>query len=138
VYCGTNTEHEDGSRADRTAPVCVVKLEFRGGGVMDVVKNFLFDILIIIGLIAMIVALMWLALKLLNRVFKFSELIIRYYKYKRNDELYDIRNKVIVAKDGKISYSCVGDIDEQIEILNKGIEYAMKIKDIRERLAENI
>ena len=115
-----------------------VKLEFRGGGVMDVVKNFLFDILIIIGLIAMIVALMWLALKLLNRVFKFSELIIRYYKYKRNDELYDIRNKVIVAKDGKISYSCVGDIDEQIEILNKGIEYAMKIKDIRERLAENI
>lgn len=115
-----------------------VNLEFRGGGVMDVVKNFLFDILIIIGLIAMIVALMWLALKLLNRVFKFSELIIRYYKYKRNDELYDIRNKVIVAKDGKISYSCVGDIDEQIEILNKGIEYAMKIKDIRERLAENI
>lgn len=105
---------------------------------MDVVKNFLFDILIIIGLIAMIVALMWLALKLLNMVFKFSELIIRYYKYKRNDELYDIRNKVIVAKDGKISYSCVGDIDEQIEILNKGIEYAMKIKDIRERLAENI
>lgn len=114
------------------------KLEFSGGRVMDVIKNFLFDILIIIGLIAMIVALMWLALKLLNRVFNFSELIIRYYKYKRNDELYDIRNKVIVAKDGKISYSCVGDIDEQIEILNKGIEYAMKIKDIRERLAENI
>ena len=31
MYCGTNTEHEDGSRADRTAPVYVVKLEINGG-----------------------------------------------------------------------------------------------------------
>lgn len=103
---------------------------------MDVLKNLLFDILVIIGLIAMIVTIIWWTIELLNRVFKFSKYIIMYHEYKRKDELYDMRNKVIVAKDGQISYSCVGDIDEQIEILNKGIEYAMKIKSLRERLTE--
>lgn len=60
-----------------------------------------------------------------------------YHQYKKKKDLYDLRNKVIVAKDGEISYSCVGDIDEQIVILNKGIEYAMKMKDTRERFSKN-
>lgn len=99
------------------------------------IKDFLFNILIIIGLIAIIVALIWWIIELLNRVFKFSKYLIMYKEYKRKEELYDMRNKVIVAKDGHISYSCVGNIDEQIEILSKGIEYANKIKALRERLS---
>ncbi len=53
-----------------------------------------------------------------------------YHQYKKKEDLYDLRNKVIVAKDGEISYSCVGDIDEEIEILNKGIKYCERIKNL--------
>ena len=102
---------------------------------MELIKDFLFNILIIIGLIAIIVTFIWWILELLNRIFKFSKYIIMYHEYKRKEELYDMRNKVIVAKDGHISYSCVGNMDEQIEILNKGIEYANQIKELRERLS---
>jgi hypothetical protein len=59
-----------------------------------------------------------------------------YYEYKRKEELYDLRNKVIVSKDGEVSYSCVGDIDEEIKILNKGIKYCEKIKNLNERLTK--
>ena len=103
---------------------------------MDVLKNVLFDVLIVVGLIAMIVTLIWWVLELLNKMFKFTKYIVMYHEYKRKEDLYDLRNKVIVAKDGEISYSCVRDIDEQIEILNKGIKYCMKIKSLNERLTE--
>ena len=59
-----------------------------------------------------------------------------YHQYKKKEDLYDLRNKVIVAKDGEISYSCVGDIDEEIEILNKGIKYCERIKNLNKRLTE--
>ena len=59
-----------------------------------------------------------------------------YHQYKKKEDLYDLRNKVIVAKDGEISYSCVGDIDEVIEILNKGIKYCDGIKNLNKRLTE--
>lgn len=102
---------------------------------MGLIKDFLFNILIIIGLIAIIGTLIWWILELLNRIFNFSKYLIMYKEYKRKEELYDMRNKVIVEKDGHISYSCVGNIEEQIEILNKGIEYAEKIKRFNERLS---
>lgn len=104
---------------------------------METFKNILFDILIVVGLIAIIITLVWWTLELLNKLFKFTKYIIMYHEYKRKKDLYDLKNKVIVAKDGEISYSCVGDIDEQIKILNKGIEYAMKIKDMRERFSKD-
>lgn len=104
---------------------------------METFKNILFDILIVVGLIAIIITLVWWTLELLNKLFKFTKYIVMYHEYKRKEDLYDLKNKVIVAKDGEISYSCVGDIDEQIKILNKGIEYAIKIKDMRERFSKN-
>ena len=95
---------------------------------MDIFKNILFNILVVIGLITIILTAIWFSLEFLNRIFKFTKYIIMYHEYKRKEELYDLRNKIIVSKDGEISYSCVGNIDEQIEILNKGINYCNRIK----------
>lgn len=103
---------------------------------MEIFKNILFNILVIIGLIAIILTAIWWSLELLNKMFKFTKYIIMYHEYKRKEELYDLRNKVIVANDGEISYSCVGDIDEEIEILNKGIKYCERIKHMNERLTK--
>lgn len=103
---------------------------------MEIFKNILLNILIIMGLIAIILTAIWWSLELLNKMFKFTKYIIMYYQYKKKEDLYDLRNKVIVAKDGEISYSCVGDIDEEIKILNKGIKYCEKIKNLNERLTK--
>lgn len=103
---------------------------------MEIFKNILFDILIVIGLIAIILTAIWWSLELLNRIFKFTKYIIMYHQYKKKEDLYNLRNKVIVAKDGNVSYSCVGDIDEEIEILNKGIKYCEKMKQMNERLTK--
>lgn len=103
---------------------------------MEIFKNILFNILVIIGLIAIILTTIWWFLELLNRIFKFTKYIIMYHQYKNEEDLYDLRNKVIVAKNGEISYSCVGDIDEEIEILNKGIAYCKKMKRMNERLTK--
>lgn len=103
---------------------------------MEIFKNILFNILVIIGLIAIILTAIWWTLELLNKMFKFTKYIIMYYQYKKKEDLYDLRNKVIVSKDGEVSYSCVGDIDEEIKILNKGIKYCDKIKNLNERLTK--
>lgn len=79
---------------------------------MDIFKNILFNILVVIGLITIILTAIWFSLEFLNRIFKFTKYIIMYHEYKRKEELYDLRNKIIVSKDGEISYSCVGNIDE--------------------------
>lgn len=99
---------------------------------IEVVKDTLFGILGIVGVLAIIVTLIWWILEVLNRLFKISKYIIMYHEYKRRENLYDLKNKLIVSKDGSISYSCVGDIDEQIEILNKAIKERKKIKKLRE------
>lgn len=103
---------------------------------MEIFKNILFDVWIVVGLIALDFTTIWWLLEILNRIFKFSKYIIMYHQYKKKEDLYDLRNKVIVAKDGEISYSCVGDIDEVIEILNKGIKYCDGIKNLNKRLTE--
>lgn len=105
---------------------------------MDIFKNILFNILVVIGLITIILTAICFSLEFLNRIFKFTKYIIMYHEYKRKEELYDLRNKIIVSKDGEISYSCVGNIDEQIEILNKGIKYCDRIKHMNKRLTENL
>ena len=87
---------------------------------IEVIKDTLFNVLGIVGLLAIILLLIWWILEALNRLLKISKYLIMYHQYKR--ELYDLKNKLIVGKDGSISYSCVVDIDEQIEILNKAIE----------------
>lgn len=89
---------------------------------IEVIKDTLFGALGIVGALAIIMTLVWWTLEVLNRLFKISKYIIMYHEYKRREELYDLKNKLIVSKDGSVSYSCVGDIDEQIEILNKAIK----------------
>lgn len=99
---------------------------------IEVIKDTLFNVLIIVGLLAIILLLIWWILEVLNRLFKISKYIIMYHEYKRREELYDLKNKVIVSKDGSIPYSCIGNIDERIEILEKAIERSKKIKRLRE------
>lgn len=100
---------------------------------MELIKNILFDLLIIIGLAAIILTVLWWIIELLNRLFKLSKYIIMYHEYKRNKNLYDLKNKLVVSKDGKISYSCIGDLDEQEKILQKAINHTREIKTLREK-----
>lgn len=99
---------------------------------IEVVKDTLFNVLIIVGLLAIISLLIWRILEALNRLFKISKYLIMYHEYKRREDLYDLKNKLIVSKDGSISYSCIGNIDEQIEILDKAIKERKKIKRLCE------
>lgn len=93
---------------------------------IEVIKDTLFNVLGIVGLLAIILLFIWWILEALNRLFKISKYIIMYHEYKRREDLYDLKNKVIVSKDGSISYSRIGNIDEQIEILEKAIEQSKK------------
>ena len=89
---------------------------------LNTIKDLLFHTLILIGMVALIVTVFWWFLVVLNRIFKFSKYIIMYHQYKRNEELYNVKDKLIVSKDGHISYSCISGLDNQIEILNKAIK----------------
>ena len=100
---------------------------------IEAFKNILFNAFIIIGLIATCLILICCLIELLNRIFKFTKYIIMYFEYKRNDDLYDLKDKVIVAKDGTISHSCVNDLDEQIKILEKAIQVQNNIKELQEK-----
>ena len=61
---------------------------------IEIIKNFLFNAFILIGLITVFLALIWCMLELLNRIFKFTKYIIMYKTYKRNVELYSLKDKV--------------------------------------------
>ena len=96
----------------------------------------MFNAFIIIGMIAVCLTLVWYMLKLLNRIFKFTKYIIMYFEYKRNRDLYDLKNKIEISKSGKVSYSCVGDLDRQVEILEKAIQNRIKIRQLREKFSK--
>lgn len=100
---------------------------------MEVIKDALFNALIIIGMMAICLVLIWIMLELLNRVFKFTKYIIMYQVYKRNASIYDLKDKVIVSKDGSVSYSCIDDLDEQIGIMQKAIQDREELKRLREK-----
>lgn len=97
---------------------------------LNTIKDLLFHTLVIFSMVALIATVFWWLLEVLNRIFKFSKYIIMYHQYKRNEKLYDIKDKLIVSKDGRISYSYISDLDEQIEILNKAIEERKGIKEM--------
>lgn len=100
---------------------------------LNTIKDLLFHTLVIFGMVALITTVFWWLLKVLNRIFKFSKYIIMYHQYKRNEKLYDIKDKLIVSKDGRISYSCISDADEKIRILNKAIDEIETMKRLREK-----
>lgn len=89
---------------------------------LNTIKDLLFHTLIIIGMFALIATVFWWLLEVLNKIFKFSKYIIMYHQYKQNEELYNVKDKLIISKDGKISYSFISEMDEQIKILNKAIK----------------
>ena len=103
---------------------------------IEIIKNVLFNAFILIGLITVCLALLWYMLELLNRIFKFTKYIIMYKAYKRNVELYSLKDKVIVAKDGKALITCITDLDEQIKILEKAIQSRNDIKELREKYSK--
>lgn len=105
---------------------------------LNTIKDFLFQALIIVGMIALIVTVFWWLLEVENRIFAFGKYIIMFHQYKRNEKLYDIKDKLIVSKDGHISYSCISDLDKQIEILNKAIEERKGIKEIWKERGKNL
>ena len=100
---------------------------------LNTIKDFLFHTLIIISMVVLIATVFWWLLVVLNKIFKFTKYIIMYRQYKRNEELYDVKDKLIVSKDGCISYSCISDLDEQIKILNKAIRKIEETKRLREK-----
>lgn len=100
---------------------------------LNTIKDLLFHTLIMVGMVAFIATVFWWLLVVLNRIFKFTKIIIMYHQYKRDDELYNVKDKLIVSKDGRISYSCISDLDEQIEILNKAIGRIEDTKRLREK-----
>lgn len=103
---------------------------------IEVLKNAMFNAFIFIGLLAICLALIWCALEYLNRIFNFSKCIIMYKTYKRNIELYDLKDKVIVSKDGTVLCTCITDLDEQIEILEKAIKNRNGIKELRKKYSK--
>lgn len=112
-----------------TASIWEVKL-------IEFVKNILFDSLVTIGLIAICLVLIWCILELLNRIFKFTKYIIMYRVYRRNIELYDLKDKVIVSRDGTVLCTCIIDLDKQIEILEKAIQNRKEMKILREKYSK--
>lgn len=101
---------------------------------MELIKNTLFDLFVIIGLMAITLTILWWVLELLNRFLKITKYIIMYHEYKRNENLYDLKNKIVVSKDGKISYSCcIDDLDEQEVILLKAIDHIKELKALQDK-----
>ena len=103
---------------------------------IETLKNILFNAFIIIGLLIVSLALIWCMLELLNRIFKFTKYIVMYQTYKRNIKMFDLNNKVIVSKDGKVLSTCITDLDEQIKILEKAIQSRNDIKELREKYSK--
>ena len=112
-----------------TASIWEVKL-------MEFVKNILFDSLVTIGLIAICLVLIWCILELMNRIFRFTKYIIMYSVYRRNIELYDLKDKVIVSRDGTVLCTCIIDLDKQIEILEKAIQNRKEMKILQEKYSK--
>ena len=100
---------------------------------MEIIKNTLFDIIAVIGLAAISLMIFWWRLEMLNRIFKFSKIVIMGLEYMRNKKLYDLSDKLIVSKTGEIVGSCVIDLDEQIAILKKAIQNRGSVKSLREK-----
>lgn len=95
-------------------------------------KNIMFNLFGYVGFIFLIVILIFLIIELLNKLLKSGKYIIMYYEFKKNEELYDIRNNVVVHKNGSVRYSCVGTLEEKIEILNKAIKQLESLKELKD------
>lgn len=103
---------------------------------MELIKNALFNLILILGLIAICFTILWWILELLDRIFRFSKIIISYLQYKRNIDAYDFADKLIISTSGGVSYACIGDLDKQIEILEKAIQNRKELKALQDKYSK--
>lgn len=103
---------------------------------IETLKNALFNAFIFIGMFTICLALIWCMLKLLNWIFKFTKYIVMYQTYKRNIKMFDLENKVIVSKDGKVISTCITDLDEQVKILEKAIQNRNNMKKLQDKYSK--
>lgn len=59
-----------------------------------------------------------------------------YQTYKRNIKMFDLENKVIVSKDGKVISTCITDLDEQVKILEKAIQNRNNMKKLQDKYSK--
>ena len=102
---------------------------------MEIIKNTLFDVITVAGLIAIALMIFWWLLEMLNRIFRLSKIAIMGFEYRRNKKLYDLSDKLIVSKTGEIVYSCVGGLDKQIAILTKAMQNMENAKSLLEKIS---
>ncbi|WP_312107701.1 hypothetical protein [Lachnoclostridium sp.] len=95
-------------------------------------KELLFALFGYIGVIAVILGLIVLVLNLANKIFGIVKYIIMYRQYCKNKDLYDIKDNVIIGKDGRVRYSCFGTIDEKIDVLNKALNHLEDLRNFQE------
>ena len=105
--------------------------------IMETIKNALFNVIVIIGLVAIILGILWGIIELLNRFFKFTKHTVIYYRYKVNEYLYDLENNIILSKDGEILHSCIQSFDGQIKAFNRAIDDCNKSIKFREKYKSN-
>lgn len=85
------------------------------------IQDVLSDTLIIFGLVLLIAVIFYVFLYVLSKIERCAKYIIMYQTYKKDKTLYDLKDKLILDKNGSISQTCITDIDEQIRIMEKGI-----------------
>lgn len=100
---------------------------------LNAIKDILFHTLVILGLVTLIATVFWCFIEVLNKIFKYTRYIIMYQEYKRNKEMCDLKNKIVVSKDGCILYSCIYDLDEKIQTLKKAIEKCEEKKELQKK-----
>ena len=100
---------------------------------IEIVKDILFDFFGILGVILIILLMIWAIICLFNRIFKFSKYIIMYFEYKRKSELYNLKDKLILCKNGDISYSCVSDLKERKKILRNAIQKTEQTEELHKK-----
>lgn len=101
-------------------------------------KNILFMLFGYIGVAVIVLSLFLLTLYLLNKSFNIVKYIIMYREYSKNEDLYDIRNNVIISKSGNIRYSCAGNLNEQIEILDKALKHLKDVQKMNDDSQESV
>lgn len=100
---------------------------------MESLKNTLANIFLWVGFICMIIVVLCITviaiLCLINKITGASKVAVLYQTCKGNKEIYDLRDKVVVSKNGYILYNRF-DLDEQCIILKKGLKYIQNVKDL--------
>lgn len=85
-----------------------------------------------IGFIILTALMILTCLNLLNKIFRITRYILMYEQYKKNEDLYELRNKAVIDTDGNISFTLLSP--EEIETaLENAINNLKRGKVLREK-----